>query len=206
MLEFQDLSFRYPDTDRPLTFSGNVAPGQCLAVTGPSGCGKSTLLNLIAGFLSAGSGSLRWQAQDIQSLPPWDRPVTSVFQEDNLFDHLSVHDNLGLGIHPGLKLSREDKAAIDAMLDKVGLDGLARRVPTELSGGQRQRVAVARALLRGTPLLLLDEPFTGLDPDTRQTLRQLIRDQRDQGTAIVLVSHDESDVESLADRHLRLTA
>ncbi|ROU01697.1 ATP-binding cassette domain-containing protein [Marinobacter sp. R17] len=206
MLEFQDLSFRYPDTDWPLTFSGNVAPGQCLAVTGPSGCGKSTLLNLIAGFLSAESGSLRWQAQDIQSLPPWDRPVTSVFQEDNLFDHLSVHDNLGLGIHPGLKLSREDKAAIDAMLDKVGLDGLARRVPTELSGGQRQRVAVARALLRRTPLLLLDEPFTGLDPDTRQTLRQLIRDQRDQGTAIVLVSHDESDVESLADRHLRLTA
>ncbi|TBW59503.1 ATP-binding cassette domain-containing protein [Marinobacter halodurans] len=206
MLEFENLRFRYPETERVLTFNGEVGAGQCLAVTGPSGCGKSTLLNLVAGFLNAESGTLRWQEQDLQPLPPWERPVTSVFQEGNLFDHLSVQDNLGLGIHPGLKLSRADNAAVAAMLDKVGLHGMARRHPTELSGGQRQRVAVARALLRGTPLLLLDEPFTGLDPDTRQILRQLIRDQREQGAVIVLVSHDASDVESLADRHLVLTA
>ncbi|WP_165856717.1 ATP-binding cassette domain-containing protein [Marinobacter sp. JSM 1782161] len=206
MLDIDRLTFRYPGAERALTFSVRVDTGTCLAITGPSGCGKSTLLNLVAGFLEPTSGHVRWQDHDIDALPPWERPVTSVFQEDNLFDHLSVRDNLAIGIHPGLKLSDADETALSSMLADVGLAGMEQRLPTALSGGQRQRIAIARALLRRSPLLLLDEPLTGLDPDTRATLLALLDRHKAAGTTLLLVSHDTDDVQTLADDVLRLTA
>ena len=205
MLEVSQLRFRYPDTKRGFDFSFHLGRGQCLGITGPSGCGKSTLLSLLAGFLTPESGRVRWQEQDLVRRPPWDRPITSVFQEHNLFDHLTVHDNLALGLHPSLKLSVSDRKKIPEILEEVGLEGMEKRYPTELSGGQRQRVAVARALLRRTPLLLLDEPFTGLDTDTRKRLQDLILNQKAIGTTILLVSHDPGDVQALADQTLALT-
>jgi thiamine transport system ATP-binding protein len=125
--------------------------------------------------------------------------MTSVFQEHNLFEHLSVEANIGLGIHPGLKLSPEDEQAIERGLQSVGLGGFGKRLPGDLSGGQRQRVALLRAILRQQPVMLLDEPLAGLDSDARDLLRQLLLEQKARGTLIVLASHDEEDRRILAD-------
>lgn len=200
MLEVCDLRFRY-HRDAPLWhFDFAVAPGQCLAISGASGSGKSTLLNLLAGFLTPDAGSIRWQGQDITSLPPWERPMTSVFQENNLFEHLDVATNVGLGMDPGLKLSAEQQRAISEGLKQLGLEGFEHRMPGDLSGGQRQRVAVLRALLRPQPVLLLDEPLTGLDPEARSILRNQLLLQKNRGRLLILASHDAEDREVLADR------
>jgi thiamine transport system ATP-binding protein len=204
MLDVSGLGFYYPtssDQHGPRwQFDFTLAPGECLAIHGVSGSGKSTLLNLLAGFLQASGGSIRWRQQELTPLPPWERPITSVFQEHNLFEHLSVADNIGLGLHPGLKLSSTQKMKIAAALERVGLAGMGNRHPAQLSGGQRQRVALLRALLRGQPLLLLDEPLTGLDPDARHILHGLLLEQKRDGVAMILASHDAEDRQVLADK------
>ncbi|WP_148862283.1 ATP-binding cassette domain-containing protein [Marinobacter fonticola] len=223
MLDVSQLRFGYPEARQSFEFNVQVALGTCLAVTGPSGCGKTTLLSLLAGFLTPESGRIQWRGKDLTDLSPWDRPVTSVFQEHNLFNHLNVRDNLALGLHPGMKITANDEKRIADLLETIGLfetiglggtaelgstaglGGMARRYPSELSGGQRQRVAVARALLRDTPLLLLDEPFTGLDSETRKRLHDLLLRQKANGTTLILVSHDPDDVAILSDHTLSLT-
>ena len=204
MFEVSGLGFRYPpspDQHAPQwQFDFSLAPGECLAIHGASGSGKSTLLNLLAGFLQASGGSIRWCQKELTPLPPWERPITSVFQEHNLFEHLNVEDNIGLGLHPGLKLSRAQKIKVAAALERVGLAGMGKRSPVQLSGGQRQRVALLRALLRGQPLLLLDEPLTGLDPDARHILYGLLLEQKSNGVAMILASHDAEDRQALADK------
>lgn len=204
MLDVSGLRFRYPPAPGQRSphwqFDFQLAAGQCLAIHGPSGSGKSTLLNLLAGFLQPDAGSMVWQRQCLNALPPWQRPVTSVFQEHNLFEHLNVADNIGLGIHPGLKLSNTQKQSVTDALARVGLAGFSKRQPGELSGGQRQRVALLRALLRAQPVLLLDEPLTGLDADARHTLHALLLEQKRAGVAIILASHDEEDRQVLADK------
>lgn len=125
--------------------------------------------------------------------------MTSVFQEHNLFEHLNVKTNIGLGIHPGMKLTSHQKQVIIDGLIRVGLKGLGKRMPAELSGGQRQRVALLRAILRDQPILLLDEPLTGLDTDTREVLRAMLLELKAKGTTIILASHDEEDRRVLAD-------
>ena len=199
MLEVKNLVFAYPDQIAPWNFNLTVEPGQCIAIHGASGAGKSTLMNLLAGFLEPQSGDILWQGKSIRNHAPWQRPMTSVFQEHNLFEHLSVEANIGLGIHPGLKLTRENRQAIERGLQRVGLGEFGKRLPGGLSGGQRQRVALLRAILRQQPLLLLDEPLTGLDSDARDLLRQLLLEQKTNGTIIVLASHDEEDRRLLAD-------
>ncbi len=199
MLEVINLCFRYSADLRPWTFDFRVESGQCIAINGPSGSGKSTLLSLLGGFLKPESGDILWNGESIVREPPWQRPMTSVFQEHNLFEHLNVETNIGLGLHPGMKLSAQQRKAIREGLASVGLAGLGRRMPSELSGGQRQRVALLRALLRKQPVLLLDEPLTGLDEDTRHTLHALLLEEKREGTTIVLASHDEEDRRVLAD-------
>ena len=184
-----------------LCFSLDVSAGECVAVIGPSGAGKSTLLALIAGFEVAESGRVLIDGRDVTALEPASRPVSIVFQEHNLFPHLDVAANVGLGLHPALRLTLEDHAEIEGALERVGLAGLERRRPGQLSGGQRQRVALARALVRRRPVLLLDEPFAALGPALRQEMLDLLdRLRRDRGLAVLMVSHHPDDARHIAER------
>lgn len=204
MLEIKDLVFQYGGDGHRWRFNFSVSAGECLAIQGPSGSGKSTLLSLIAGFLSPVSGRILWKDKAIHSLKPWERPVTSVFQEHNLFEHLDVFTNIGLGIHPGLKLNKSQIQTIDHGLARIGLEGFSRRMPGELSGGQRQRVALLRAILRRKPILLLDEPMNGLDADIRKTLYSMLLEEKSRGITMVLASHDEEERRTLADSRWNL--
>jgi len=175
-----------------------VAERARTAIMGPSGAGKSTLLNAIAGFLAPTSGRILWKGADITAIPPGARPLSILFQDQNLFPHLSVTQNLGLGLSPKLRLSRADHAHIEAALNRAGLTGLGARKPSELSGGQQSRVALARALLRARPLLLLDEPFAALGPALKSEMLALVAEiAAEQGTTVLMVSHDPEDARSL---------
>ena len=197
MLEVREVSFRYEDM--MMKFSLRVGTGECLAVIGPSGAGKSTLLSLIAGFDRPRAGRIIIDGQDVTALPPSRRPVSSVFQEHNLFPHLDVAANVGLGIHPGLRLSEEDRDRVVDALGQVGLGGLEARLPAQLSGGERQRVALARALVRHQPLLLLDEPFAALGPALRSDMLALLDELRvSRNLTLLMVSHHPDDARSIA--------
>lgn len=174
--------------------------GRITALMGGSGSGKSTLLNVAAGFISAQEGRVRFDGQDVTDLPPGKRPISVLFQDGNLFPHLSVAQNAGLGLRPDLRLSAAQKAARDAMLARVGLDGMGDRLPRDLSGGQQSRAALARALLSGRPWLFLDEPFSALGPALRQDMLTLLRQTTQaQGISVVMVTHDPADAQAGAD-------
>jgi thiamine transport system ATP-binding protein len=185
---------------RPFRFDCTIAAGAITAITGASGAGKSTLLNLVAGFSTPASGTIRIAGDDVTRSHPSGRPVSIIFQDNNLFAHLDITTNIGLGISPSLRLSRNDKTQIEYALDRVGLHGFGKRMPPELSGGERQRVAFARALVRQRPVLILDEPFAALDPGLRQSMRILLLDlHRETGNTVLLVTHDPEEVRRLAD-------
>ncbi|MGG8278565.1 thiamine ABC transporter ATP-binding protein ThiQ [Klebsiella sp. 141198] len=201
MLKLNDVTWLYQHL--PMRFTLSVERGERIAVLGPSGAGKSTLLNLIAGFLPPASGSLLIDGEKHNATPPAQRPVSMLFQENNLFNHLTVRQNIGLGIHPGLKLNREQHAQVMAIAGQMGMDTLLDRLPGELSGGQRQRAALARCLVRQQPVLLLDEPFSALDPALRQEMLTLVADvcQRQQLT-LLMVSHSVEDASRIAPRSI----
>mgnify|MGYP000190593717 CR=1 FL=1 len=172
MLKLTDITWLYHHL--PMRFSLTVERGEQMAILGPSGAGKSTLLNLIAGFLTPASGLLTLDGVDHTTTPPSRRPVSMLFQENNLFSHLTVAQNIGLGLNPGLKLNAAQQKKMHAIAHQMGIDNLMARLPGELSGGQRQRVALARCLVREQPILLLDEPFSALDPALRQEMLTLV--------------------------------
>lgn len=184
-------------------FDCRIPDRKITAVTGPSGSGKSTLLNLLAGFETPQAGRVIVSGQDVGRLHPSARPVSLVFQDNNLFSHLDLFTNVGLGIDPALRLDAAGRQAVSAALARVGLGGFERRLPPTLSGGERQRAAFARALVRHRPLLLLDEPFAALDHDLRDTMVALLLDlhQETQNT-VLIVSHDPAEVRDLADHVL----
>ncbi len=205
LLSVEGLTFRYEDME--MVFDLAVARGDCLAVLGPSGAGKSTLLSLIAGFEQPRGGRVVIGGQDVTAWKPADRPVTSLFQEHNLFAHLSAGENVGLGLDPGLRLDAGQRRQVEEALARVGLEGLAARRPAQLSGGQRQRVALARSLVRDKPLLLLDEPFSALDPGLRLEMLDLVRQlQGERGLTVVLVSHNPQDALRIAGQAVFLHA
>lgn len=199
MLEVQGLRFRYEDMQ--MVFDLTLGRGECLGVLGPSGAGKSTLLSLIAGFEQPLAGRVLIAGEDVTAWKPADRPVTSLFQEHNLFAHLTAEQNVGLGLDPGLRLDAAQRRAVAEELARVGLEGLEKRRPAQLSGGQRQRVALARSLVRDKPLLLLDEPFSALDPGLRLEMLDLVRQlQAERGMTVVMVSHNPQDARRIAGR------
>jgi thiamine ABC transporter, ATP-binding protein len=201
MLKLNDVTWLYEHL--PMRFTLSVKAGEHIAVLGPSGAGKSTLLNLIAGFLTPDSGSIYIENQPHTNTPPAKRPVSMLFQENNLFSHLTVRQNIGLGMHPGLKLNEGQKHKLEVIASQMGMTSLLERLPGELSGGQRQRAALARCLVREQPVLLLDEPFSALDPALRQEMLQLVSDvcHRQQLT-LLMVSHSVEDAARIAPRSL----
>ena len=201
MLKINDLRFTYHDNsvdkcygDMNMCFNLTVNTGEILSIIGPSGSGKTTLLNLIAGFNQAESGEIVINDKNITHLAIANRPVTTVFQEHNLFPHLDVYTNIAIGINPSLKLSQDQQQLIHVALKNVGLEDYAKRLPAKLSGGQRQRVALARALVRESEVLLLDEPLAALGPAMREEIIALIKELVTQkNMTALLVSHQPSD-------------
>lgn len=180
--------------------------GEIHAILGRSGSGKSTLLNVIAGFIACKSGDVRWNNESLLARPPESRPVSSLFQSDNLFDHLTVWQNIALGVDPGLRLNKDDEQRLSAVLARVGLDGYEQRKPAQLSGGQQQRVALARCLLRQRPILLLDEPFSALDDETRSSMQDLTLDIiQEEQLCVLMVTHAESDAAAMNASIWRMT-
>lgn len=178
----------------------SVDDGSFCAVIGPSGAGKSTLLNAIAGFAELAAGRILWQGRRIDTLPPGARPLAMLFQDGNLFPHLSVARNVGLGLRPDLRLGAADREKVSAALSAVGLDGLGDRRPGTLSGGQLARAALARILVQRRGLILLDEPFSALGPALKAEMLDLVaRLARDRGATVLMVTHDPRDARRVAD-------
>lgn len=208
MLTLKQLTHRYvqPAYSRQtestqLTFDLDVETGEIVALIGPSGAGKSTLLAMVAGFLAPDSGELTIAGQPIDRQLPSERPLSLLFQDHNLFPHLTVFENIGLGLHPGLKLSREDKENIVVAASRVGIQKYLDRLPEQLSGGQKQRVALARCLIRKRPLLLLDEPFSALDPALRKEMLELVKSlAKEHQTTVLMVTHSPEDALKIAGR------
>ena len=172
MLQLENLEWRHPPDH--MHFNLHAAAGERLAILGASGAGKSTLLNLIAGFLPPQRGRLLIDGTDYTAAPPAARPISMLYQEHNLFSHLSVRDNIAIGINPNLKLTAEQRAHLHETAEKTGLADLLDRLPEQLSGGQKQRVALARCLLRDRPLLLM--VTHNLDDALRIAPRSLVID------------------------------
>ena len=199
MLTLDRLIIR--QTDFCLMADLKVPAGSLTAVIGPSGAGKSTLLGAIAGFVPPTSGRILWNGHDMAGLAPGKRPLSILFQDQNLFPHLTVADNLGLGLRPDLRLAAADHARVTQALARVDLAGTEARKPGTLSGGQQSRVALARVLLRARPLLLLDEPFAALGPALKAEMLDLVRDiAGENGTTVLMVSHDPADARRIADQ------
>ncbi|TCU16450.1 ATP-binding cassette domain-containing protein [Rhizobium sullae] len=181
-------------------FDCRLPAGRIVAVSGPSGAGKSTFLNLLAGFERPDIGRIRMHGADVTAAYPAERPVSVVFQDNNLFAHLDIFTNVGLGIDSTLKLTAEDRRNISEAFEKVGLANFERRMPATLSGGERQRAAFARALVRKRAVLLLDEPFAALDPGLRADMAELLLGlHMETGNTVIIVSHDPDEVRRIAD-------
>lgn len=193
------------DDTLPMTFDLQVAAGERIAIIGPSGAGKSTLLNLIAGFVLPTQGNIWLNGENHTRSAPYERPVSMLFQENNLFPHLSVQQNLALGLKTSLKLTALEQDQIERVADAVGLTSFLSRLPNSLSGGQKQRVALARCLLRDKPILLLDEPFSALDPELRMDMLNLIDELcHSKNLTLLLVTHQPSELTGKVDRMLRI--
>lgn len=172
--------------------------GRVLALIGPSGAGKSTLLSVIGGFFPAVSGNIRWEGTDMTTTPPGERPIATLFQDNNLFPHMTVGQNVGLGIRPKLRLTKAEVERVNDVLARVGLAGFADRKPAQLSGGQMSRAALARVLLQQKPLVLLDEPFAALGPSMRAEMLDLVAEVLTDKT-LIMVTHDPADARRIAD-------
>lgn len=201
----RDIHKSFNDTKVLKGVSLAMEAGEFVALLGPSGSGKTTLLNIIAGLQHADSGALLLDGSDITALPAGQRRFGMVFQNYALFRHMTVADNIGFGLRVLPRSQRPGRAErsrrVAELLEMIGLPDLAARFPAELSGGQRQRVAMARALAIEPQLLLMDEPFSALDAQVRQSLRSSVRAlQQKIGVGAIMVTHDQAEAWALADR------
>ncbi len=197
MLEVNDIHFAFPG--QHFHFNLKVEAGSFTTIIGPSGGGKSTLLHLISGFETPAAGKITFNGEDITQLHPGKRPLSIIFQDNNLFPHLTVEENAALGLSPALKLNAAQKSRVIDALNSVNLEDKAHRKPGELSGGERQRAAIARTLLRDNPLLLLDEAFAALGPALRQDMLSLVKTLHVQrNLTTLMVTHHPADARAVA--------
>ncbi|MBA3401624.1 MAG: ATP-binding cassette domain-containing protein, partial [Actinobacteria bacterium] len=179
----------------------DIAQGEFFTMLGPSGSGKTTTLRMIAGFETPDEGTIELAGEDVSLLPPYDRPVNTVFQDYALFPHMTVHDNVEYGLMVKKVKKGERKQRAQAALEMVQLGGYGDRKPSQLSGGQRQRVALARAIVNRPKVLLLDEPLGALDLKLRQEMQiELKSIQREVGITFVYVTHDQEEALTMSDR------
>ncbi|EKZ9010034.1 thiamine ABC transporter ATP-binding protein [Vibrio alginolyticus] len=197
MLVLDDVQYTY---QRELfRFDLTIEQGQIVSLMGPSGAGKSTLLALVAGFIHPDRGDICVDGESIVRKEPYLRPFSMLFQEHNLFAHLSVRDNIGLGLHPGLKLTVDQNRQIEQAAQQVGVAEYLDRLPEHLSGGQRQRVALARCFVQPHSMWLLDEPFSALDPVLREEMLSLVKKlAAERGITVLMVTHHLSDAKAIA--------
>lgn len=198
MLKLEDILLPMDHEDLAATLA--LAPGGRVAVLGPSGAGKSTLLDGIAGFRRPRGGRLTWEGRDLTDTPPEVRPVSILFQDGNLFPHLDLMRNLTLALRPdGRRPGAEERERVTGALSRVGLDGMANRLPGTLSGGQQSRAALARVLLMARPVLLLDEPFAALGPGMKREMLALVQEVAEAlGALTLMVTHDPEDARAFA--------
>lgn len=181
--------------------SVTINENEFFTLLGPSGCGKTTLLRLIAGFDFPTSGEIRLYGEDIAMLPPFKRPVNTVFQSYALFPHMTVAQNIGFGLEMLGKPRAEIDMRVSEMLKLVRMEDLASRKTSQISGGQQQRVALARALAPKPKVLLLDEPLSALDYKLRKDMQiELKRLQHETGITFIFVTHDQEEALTMSDR------
>lgn len=197
MLTLNQVKYYYHDA--LFHFDLQVAQGEIVALMGPSGAGKSTLLALLAGFIEPQSGEMAVSGLSLRNKPPYQRPFSMLFQEHNLFSHLTVEQNIALGLQPGLKLSSAERKQVQQAAEQVGIASYLSRLPQQLSGGQRQRVALARCFVQPNPIWLLDEPFSALDPVLREEMLALVKHlAKERNITVLMVTHHVSDARAIA--------
>lgn len=197
-LVVKNLRIEYPNWFREYSFE--LQERQRLAIRGASGIGKSSLLLALAGFIKPVAGEVRWRGIELLKQAPDKRPVSMLFQDDNLFEHLSVMENLKLGLS-----RRTIEEELPKAIEQLGLSDHLYKRPAALSGGQRQRVGLIRTLLRPEPLILLDEPFAELDSQTRAiALNFTIEATESKDKTLLMITHQEEDIAALATQTLQL--
>jgi len=201
-LHIQDLFCSYGENMVLRGFDLELESGEIGGILGPSGCGKTSVLRAIAGFLSPTSGEIHLDGRLLSNtttiVPPEQRNLGMVYQDYALFPHLNVGQNICFGIYK--KTKQEQKAIAETLLDLIQLSGYENRMPAELSGGQQQRVALARSLATDPDVILLDEPFSGLDAELRRELSLAVKDiLKERGTTALLVTHDQEEAFAMAD-------
>ncbi len=200
-VELRDVTKHYPGVAAVRTVSLAIHEGEFFSLLGPSGCGKTTTLNLVGGFIDPDAGEILIQGRSVLGIPPYRRPVNTVFQNYALFPHMSVADNIAFGLRMRRVPDAEMTRRVEEMLRLVSLLGLGARRPGQLSGGQQQRVALARALVNRPAVLLLDEPLGSLDLKLRKQMQlELSRIQREVGVTFVYVTHDQEEAMTMSDR------
>src|SRR5512141_804302 len=198
---FKDVTRHFKDVKAVDGVTLEIKDGEFFSMLGPSGSGKTTCLRMIAGFDRPSSGRIYLYGQDVSNLPPYERPVNTVFQDYALFPHMTIDENIAYGLMIR-RVPREERAKrVDEMLDLVRLPGFGHRTPSQLSGGQRQRVALARALVNRPKVLLLDEPLGALDLKLRQQMQVELKNiQQQVGITFVFVTHDQEEALTMSDR------
>ena len=201
MLKVKKLKYKFDNTTFEFNFDLNS--NDIVGVIGKSGSGKTTLFNLLAGFLKPNDGSIFLNDNDITYLKPPIRNISILFQDHNNFNHLTIFENIILGIDPNMKLTQNNLKIVKNIMKKVSLNIDLRKKVSDLSGGEQQRVSIARSLLRKKPLLLLDEPFNSLDPGLRKTLYEDVKKMSLNNRLMTLISsHLIEELKNVTDKFL----